>query len=370
MASVLVIEPYAARSHAAWLDGLRAHSRHEIDAVTMPAWKWKWRMRGSAVHLAPLLAERRPPDVLLATDFLNLAELVGIGPAWLRDVPTLLYFHENQLTYPLPDESERDYQYAFTHLTSCLAADRVAFNSAYHRDTFLAALDRLLRRMPDYRPLWVVSAIEARSQVLPVGCDLDAIDRARHVRANRAGPLRILWNHRWESDKDPDTFFTTLFDLAAKEMPFEVSVLGESFRESPPIFETARRRLAGRIVQWGFVADRRAYAEALCASDVVVSTAQHEFFGVAVVEAIAAGCFPLLPNRLTYPEVLPAEHHKRHLYADAADLAARLHWCVEHADEVRATDLSSAVRRFGWLAVVGLYDEVFDALTASSRPPT
>ena len=34
-----------------------------------------------------------------------------------------------------------------------------------------------------------------------------------------------------------------------------------------------------------------------------MSSANHEFFGIGIVEAIAAGAYPLLPNRLAYPEV-------------------------------------------------------------------
>ena len=35
-----------------------------------------------------------------------------------------------------------------------------------------------------------------------------------------------------------------------------------------------------------------------------VSTATHEFFGLAAAEAIATGLYPLLPERLAYPELL------------------------------------------------------------------
>ncbi len=35
----------------------------------------------------------------------------------------------------------------------------------------------------------------------------------------------------------------------------------------------------------------------------MVSTADHEFFGISVLEAAAFGTFPLLPRHLAYPEV-------------------------------------------------------------------
>ena len=130
---ILAIEPYYGGSHRAFLDGLAAASRHDWTVVGLPARKWKWRMRGAALHVARQLDQ--PFDVLFATDFLDLATLVGLAPQRLAGVPKAVYFHENQLTYPVLHESERDYQFAFTNITTCLAADRVLFNSQFHRES-------------------------------------------------------------------------------------------------------------------------------------------------------------------------------------------------------------------------------------------
>ena len=46
----------------------------------------------------------------------------------------------------------------------------------------------------------------------------------------------------------------------------------------------------------------------LSRADWVLSTASHEFFGIAVVEAMLMGCLPWLPDRLSYPELVPAQY--------------------------------------------------------------
>ena len=68
-------------------------------------------------------------------------------------------------------------------------------------------------------------------------------------------------------------------------------------------------RLGPRLVHFGFAESEAAYARLLWDADVVLSTAVHEFFGVSVVEAVYCGAAPVLPNRLSYPELIPPEFH-------------------------------------------------------------
>jgi len=301
--NILALEPYYGGSHRAFLDGWRAHSRHRWTVLSLPPHKWKWRMRHAAVTLADQVAARLREgqrwNAIFCSDMLNLAEFLGLAPQPLRSLPSIVYFHENQLTYPVRWESERDYQFVMTNLTTALAASSVWFNSAFHRDSFLPALTGFLKLMPDHQPLVAVDRIAVKSRVEHPGIDSPA-DRPPRP----PGPLRILWAARWEHDKNPETFFEALDFLQRENVAFRLSVIGERFRESPEIFDRAEKQFAPCIDRWGYQPTRDDYLAALGEADVIVSTALHEFFGIAVIEATAAGAYPLLPDRLAYPEVL------------------------------------------------------------------
>ncbi|MCI5121986.1 MAG: glycosyltransferase family 1 protein, partial [Candidatus Electrothrix sp. AUS4] len=120
------------------------------------------------------------------------------------------------------------------------------------------------------------------------------------------GPV-FVWNHRWEHDKAPETFFYTLFELA-EEYPFQVIVLGQHFRDKPEIFTQARRVLGDRLLHCGYAERREDYVRLLTQGDYIVSTACHEFFGISVLEGVRAGCCPVVPDRLSYRELFPEKY--------------------------------------------------------------
>ena len=116
--------------------------------------------------------------------------------------------------------------------------------------------------------------------------------------------MRILWAARAEHDKNPRDFFKALKHLKAEGIDFRLSVIGARFREVPDVFAWAKDFFAEHIDRWGYQQEPADYAAALLEADVFVSTASHEFFGLSAAEAIAAGAFPLLPRRLSYPELV------------------------------------------------------------------
>ena len=320
---VLVLEPWFGGSHGRFVEGLAAHSAHDVRAVTMAARYWKWRMQGGAVTLAEkareACADGWRPDVLLASDMVHLPAFLALTRDLFARTPAVLYLHENQLTYPLRDGESRDYTYATVNYLSALAADRVVFNSAFHRDDFFRALPDLLRRFPDYTHVGQIPGLREKSAVLRLGLDLEGLDAARAAaearRAREPGPPVLLWNHRWEYDKDPEAFFRVVNRLDDAGLRFRLILAGKTFAEQPPAFEAGFRRYAERVLHYGFAESFADYAALLWRSDLVVSTSVHEFFGVAMLEAIHCGCHPLLPDRLTYPELIPERLHAPLLHA-------------------------------------------------------
>lgn len=375
---IWLVSPYHTGSHQSWANGFVQHSRHCVRLLALDGRFWKWRMQGGALELAalaekaladPSTEQGGTPDAILCTDMLNL-------PAWLAllrgklpaHVPVLLYMHENQLTYPWRPNEKVDLTYALINWLGQCCAQSIAFNSHYHLDAWFAALPNLLKHFPDYNQLHRIDEVRSRSRVLPVGipipdeapADEDAIWRSLH---DAETPL-ILWNQRWEYDKRPERFFALLYRLKDAGLSFRLAVAGENFRNVPEEFEEARTRLADRIVHWGYVPDRAQYAALLRASDLVISTAEHEFFGIAILEAMAAGAFPLLPNRLSYPELIPASAHRTVLYSDEEELEVKAKARLASGAPADIDFRRHVRTHYAWTHVAALYDQWIDDLLA------
>jgi glycosyltransferase involved in cell wall biosynthesis len=369
---VLFLEPFYGGSHREFADGLIEHSRHAIELHTLPARFWKWRLRGAALHFAEKIRDPGSYDALITTDLLSLSDLKAL---WGRAFPpALVYFHENQLTYPLAPGERMDLQYGFTDITTALAAKRVLFNSHTHFQAFFEGLPGFIRNMPEYRPRWVIEAIRNKSGVLYPGCrfpaDREAITPTQNTpsSAGEAAPL-IIWNHRWEFDKNPELFFSVLQQVDETGGSFRLALLGENYQKVPQAFVAARRRWGRSIEQYGYVSSRERYLSWLKRGGIVVSTAEQENFGISVVEAIRHGCFPLLPRKLSYPELIPNEFHDDVLFGDRRQLAGKLSRLLaglRRADPAllaKTRALALSMNRFSWHNLIGSYDRELDRLS-------
>jgi glycosyltransferase involved in cell wall biosynthesis len=324
---VILAEPWYRGSHRRWADGYLAHTSLNVTLITSNG-GWKNRMLRAGSEMAAAVNARvevdgDAPGVVLASSMMNVEQFrAGL---WHRG-PVYLYMHENQLTYPGSPPEFGDISAA-----SVRAADRVFFNSEFHRDELLRALggDR---------------QVAVKSGVLPVGTEPAPPGKT-------SDPPIILWNHRWEADKRPDRLATALAEIA--DLDWRLALAGEHCSRSP-VAATLEAEYRERLVHAGY-ADDRTYRRLLAEAAIVVSTADQEFFGLAMVEAMAAGAYPVLPNRLSYPELIPPDLHDRLLYPEAgAGPGLRRALSTERRSVTER--LRSEMRRFDWARLAAAYD--------------
>ncbi|WP_084645034.1 tRNA-queuosine alpha-mannosyltransferase domain-containing protein [Oceanobacter kriegii] len=355
---ILLLSAYRSDSHAYWADWLTTHLDADWRVLELPGRYFRWRIRGNPLswmsQLDELLAEWTP-DHVLATSMVDVATLKGLVPG-LAGIPVSCYFHENQFAYPVGEGQHASIDPQMVQLYAALAADEVLFNSEFNRQSFLDGVSALLKKLPDCVPEGVVEDIDYKSRWLPVPVSMpepeleDQLDVAvEDWRATKdfSGPL-ILWNHRWEYDKAPERFLAMLKALKQRGVDFRLALLGARPEKTPPALLAIREHFADQVLVDGKVS-RQDYWLWLKRADVVVSTAIHEFQGIAMLEASAMGCFPLVPDDLCYREQYP-DVCRYPPTVDAEVLAHRLHVVWQQITRPHTPDVGIKTQWQHWLA--------------------
>lgn len=367
--NILLLETFFTGSHKKWATELKQFSSHHIEILSLSGHHWKWRMHGGAVTLA----QQKPatiPDLILATDMIDLSLYLCLTKHWSANIPTALYFHENQLNYPWsPTDADtvlkRDNHYAFINYSSALAADRVFFNSQYHLHAFLTELPKFLTAFPDNNNLASIETIRKKSSVLPLGMDLQKLMACKPSAIEKPKRAVVLWNHRWEYDKNPELFFNTLFTLNEHGIDFKLVVLGENYEKRPPIFDAAKEKLAEKILHFGYAETFEEYCRWLWLADVLPVTSLQDFFGGSIVEAMYCNVVPLLPRRLAYPEHIPAQYHNTFFY-DETDFAVKLQRRIMDVKYLRVMNTRQYVNKYDWQNLITQYDQTLDSMLHSA----
>ena len=336
---VLLLSAYDAESHRRWRLTISAlFSHYDWTHLTLAPRYFSWRSRGNSLswafgHRAQL---EQGYDLVIATSMVDLSALRGFVPALAR-IPTLVYFHENQFAYPGSGGQHASVEPQILNLYTALAGDRVIFNSAFNRDTFLHGVAALLAKMPDQVPPTIVEQLRQKSAVVPVPIEDSAFAAATetidselvalwHNRWTPAAKLKIVWAARWEYDKGPEGLLAILQCLERRGVDYRIAIVGQQFRRCPEAFSTIEAQFKSCLAHFGYIDSAVEYRACLASADIVLSTALHEFQGLSVIEAMAAGCVPVLPNRQVYPELVPASY----LYASSPDnLAAEAEAAVD-----------------------------------------
>ncbi len=345
---ILVIEPYYGGSHQVFLDGLCKYIPADFALLTLPPRKWKMRMQLSSLWFAgevkKIMTQQKPIDIILTSTFMDLAvfrALVTAHSDWNPGTRFYTYFHENQFAYPGRREGKEHFQFQAINFTTAVVSDRIAFNSIYNMESFCGNCLKYLKKTADIRVEDIVDEIRRKSIVLYPGLDFSELD-ALPAGCRHAVPV-IMWNHRWEHDKNPEEFFSILHTLNDEGVLFKLIIVGQSFRNEPQCFHEAQLRLRDHILHWGYAESRHQYLRLLKQADIVVSTARQEFFGISIIEAVRAGCWPLLPHRLSYLELFP----EKFLYRKG-ELLVQLREKLIQRPVLKQAERHELTQRFFW----------------------
>jgi glycosyltransferase involved in cell wall biosynthesis len=360
---VLLLSPYDAMSHRYWREGLVAEfPEHQFTVVTLPARYFSWRFRGNSLTMAHDERLQADYDLLIATSMTDLSALIGMCPS-LAAVPSILYFHENQFAYPdnpdnrktaknkdLEAASQRTVELQMTSIYSAIAANQLVFNSAYNRNTFLEGVDALLAKMPDHVPDGICSSLERKSLIVPVPLGEECYKAKR-----RSGKFSILWNHRWEFDKGLDELKQIVLGLLDRDVDFVFHLAGQRFKSIHLVMAEVKGLLKdhNRLGNMEFIESRQKYLALLADSHCILSTSRHEFQGLAVQEAIASGCIPIVPDRLVYPEYVE-EQWRYNCPQQAVEL-------LETISRKGATDFDqSVINSISWRKLRSIWKELIE----------
>ena len=321
-------------------------------------------MHGGAITLAKRFIENNKKyDLIIASDMLNLPLFISLCRKELGNTKIVTYFHENQILYskaPINKEEEinRDLHYAFINYTSSLVSDINLFNSNYHYNIYLEELEKYLNKKPEYRNKYSIEIIKNKSSVLHIGCDLKKFSPIKKYSNNI--PV-ILWNHRWEHDKNPELFFNTLIKLKKNKIKFLLVVLGQRFSRIPEIFSKIEKKLKSEILHFGYCESFDEYKEWMHRTDILPITSYQDFFGISIVESVYCNTIPLLPNRLSYPEIFDKKANEELFYNTDEELYPKLLNIILNNNNLKndIQKYKKLISKFDWSTMKDKYDDLF-----------
>lgn len=314
---ILLLSSYNTPSHSYWAKSLiNTFPEYKWTYLKLPARKFSWRIRGNPLswmaNESSVLLNNY--DTIVATSMVDLSTIIGLFPN-LGKAKKIYYFHENQFEYPLSSKKNHsNVESMMVNLYGALAADIAVFNSEYNMKSFFSGAEKLLKKINDHSPVSILDNIRYKVELLPVPIAL------KNKSSTKKIPRSIIWNHRWEYDKNPEDYYNALRILKGKNIDFKLIMMGIQFKNSPMAFENIKNDFKENILCWG-EQSKSDYFKWLSKGEFTISTAIHEFQGLAVMEAVQMGAIPIVPNRLSYPQWFPKEN----IYEESPqDLATKL----------------------------------------------
>lgn len=308
--NVIILDPFLGPSHKNTWYAYKRNSQHKVEIFPFSDKNWKLASGLSGFCSSSNLEQSlnfENQDLFIVSEYFDIAAFKSLNPKLINKA-FICYFHENQFEYPVKEGAKRDNHFALTNLKNFICSDFNIFNSDWNRKSFFEGVKKFRKALPHFYRKFIDSNIETLGNteiIHPSHCmDISVanFNKLLTQKTSEKKRLKVLWNHRWEYDKNPELLIN-IIERAHHELPnicFDICGW-----ESPrsELREHLNFFLGKNVDHLGFYSSKNAYQSALISSDIVLSTAIHEFYGISVLEGICFGLDPILPNRLSYPEL-------------------------------------------------------------------
>ncbi|XP_077009814.1 tRNA-queuosine alpha-mannosyltransferase isoform X3 [Tamandua tetradactyla] len=363
--SVLIIEAFYGGSHRQLADLLQEEL---ADCVlhTLPAKKWHWRARTSALYFSQNVPISEHYRILFASSVLNLTELIALRPD-LGKLKKILYFHENQLIYPVKKCQERDFQYGYNQILSCLVADVVVFNSMFNMESFLTSIGKFMKLIPDHRPKDLESIIRPKCQVIYFPIRFP--DVSRFMPKHKTTHFKKMLGLKENESATPSRALPLYQEQRGAESLCKNFNLESGPRNAHSGVDTAQEgSLGSSLMQMSDLNKSNSsdnssshHEENKCNLTLNLYDSLdggddqqrplHIVWPHRWLEAVYCGCYPLCPKDLVYPEIFPAEY----LYSTPEQLSKRLQNFCKRPDIIRKHLYKGEMAPFSWAALHGKF---------------
>ena len=102
------------------------------------------------------------------------------------------------------------------------------------------------------------------------------------------------------------------------------------------------------------------YASLLWKADICPITSIQDFFGISIAEAVYCNTYPLLPNRLTYPEIYNKQINEHLFYNDKKDLINKVEILIKNKEIDSENIPRNLIERFDWSYMIEEYDSLLN----------
>ncbi|MBI5714636.1 MAG: glycosyltransferase family 4 protein [Chloroflexi bacterium] len=186
--------------------------------------------------------------------------------------------------------------------------------------------------------------------------DNDFFSRGRRQRVRG----RMITVGRLVANKNVKALLEVFAIARAQRSDLTLSVVGDGERRGE-LEECARRLGIGDWVKWLGEIDDQRLVEELSSAEIFLSAATHEAFGLALLEAMAAGCVPVVNNIEAFRDVIE-DGRDGFLanYANAAEAASTLLRVCESPLDPLSSNAKIKAALFDWDRVIKKFERVYE----------